>query len=106
MINSQVTVSSQTTSDWIPVDHTQSPFNLGVAIVGSGTYTWQVEITAHNVMDSTVTPVAITAPAPLDTGSSTVPEMGSITVPCRAVRLNLTTHSSGSCTMIVLQGRN
>jgi uncharacterized protein YgiM (DUF1202 family) len=99
-----VTVSSQTTSAWIPVNYRQDNFNLGIQVTGSGTNTWKVEYTLDNVFDSAVTPTAITADAPLETGAGATPEVGSIKTPCRAVRLNITAYTSGSATMTVLQG--
>jgi hypothetical protein len=54
------------------------------------------------VFDPDVTPTAITAPDPLNTGTGN--EIGSITTPIRAVRLNATI-TGGNVTMTVIQGR-
>lgn len=99
-----VTVSSTGVSNWIPVDYAQAPFNLGIQLdVSAGaTLTWVVEATMDNVFDATVTPTAVAAPAPLETGTGD--EIGNLTIPCRAVRLNATV-TSGSVTMTVVQGR-
>lgn len=103
---SAATVSSATSSNWIPVDYTQSNFNLGIAVVSSGTLTWKVEVTLDNPLDPNVTPTAITAPDPLGTGAGGTNEVASITIPCRGVRLTVAPYSSGSATMTVIQGRN
>ena len=97
-----VTLSATGTSAWIPVDYRQAPFNIGVQIDVTGTITgWTVEVTMDDVFDPTVTPVAVLAPAPLEAG--TVDEIGGITIPCRAVRLNATI-TSGSVKMTLIQG--
>lgn len=99
-----VTVSATGASAWIPVDWTQANFNVGITVdVSAGaTLTWVVEMTSDNIYDSTVTPTAFTAPAPLETG--TTDEVGNITIPCRALRLNCTI-TSGTATMTLVQGR-
>ena len=99
-----VTVSATGNSNWIPVDYTQNNFNLGIQVVVSGgaSLTWVVQLTSDDVFDPDVTPTAITAPDPLNTGTGN--EIGSITTPVRAVRLNATV-TSGTVTMTVIQGR-
>lgn len=98
-----VTVSATGTSAWIPVDYKQTPFNLGIAVKVSGgaSLSWVVDMTLDDIFDSSVTPTAIPAPAPLETGISN--EVGNITIPCRAVRLNCTI-TSGTATLTVIQG--
>lgn len=98
-----VTVSATGNSAWIPVDYRQAPFNLGIGVdVSAGaSLTWVVQMTMDDVFDSSVTPTAIAALSPLETGTGD--EIGSITVPCRAVRLNATV-AGGSATMTVIQG--
>ena len=97
-----VTVTNAATSAWIPVDYTMSTFNLGIQVdVTSGTPTWVVQVTMDDIYDSSVTPTAVAAPSPMETG--TADEVGSITIPCRAVRL--TQSGTGVSTMTVIQGR-
>jgi len=97
-----VTVTNAATSNWIPVDYTMSTFNLGIMVdVTSGTPTWVVQVTMDDVFDPTITPTAVAAPTPLETG--TTDEVGNITIPCRAVRL--TQSGTGVSTMTVIQGR-
>jgi len=99
-----VTLSTVTTSAWIPVNWRQNPFELAVSVTGSGTNAWKVEITNDDIFDPSVTPVAVTADAPFESGAGATAEQGKITQPCRAVRLNMTSATSGSATMTVYQG--
>lgn len=99
-----LTVSATGNSAWIPVDYTQTTFNLGIQVTVSGgaSLTWAVQTTAEDIYDPSIIPVAVTTVAPLDTGTAT--EAGSITIPCRAVRLSATV-TSGTATITVIQGR-
>lgn len=97
-----VTVTNAATSAWIPVDYTQNAFSLGIQVdVTSGTPTWVVQCTMDDIFDPSVTAVAVAAPSPLETG--TTDEIGSITIPCRAVRI--TQSGTGVSKMTVIQGR-
>lgn len=102
-----ITVSSQTASAAIPVDYTQANFNLGISVVSTGINTWSVQMTMDNIFDSTVTPTWIAVPSSsgLEAGIGGTNEVGSITCPCRAIRLNVSAYTSGSVTMTVVQGR-
>lgn len=99
------TLSATGTTAWLPINYSQNAFNLGVQVTVSAgaSLVWVVQVTNEDVYDPTVTPVAITAPAPLDTGTTS--EVGSITIPCRAIRLSATV-TSGTATMTVIQGRS
>lgn len=104
-----ISVSSQATSSWVPVDYTQTPFNLGIQVSTAGETTglaWKVEYTLDDIFDPAVTPIVNTAPDPLNTGTHSADEVGSLTIPCRAVRLNVTSYTDGTCTMTIVQGRN
>lgn len=103
----KVTVSSQTSSAWIPVDWTKMDFNLGIMVdVSAGaTLTWGVQITTDDIFDSSVTPTAVSAPSSSGLDTGTGDEIGNITIPCTAVRLNVSAHTSGSAVMTVVQGR-
>lgn len=98
-----VTLSSVANSAWIPVDYTQANFNVGLQVVVTGTAVWAVQVTSDDIFDPTVTPTAITAPAPMDAGPTS--EIGNLTVPVRAVRLNVSSWTSGTVTLTVIQGR-
>ena len=106
---SSVTVTTATFSDWIPVDWTRKPFELGVQIKNlttTTTATWKVQLTSDDIFDPAVTAVAIDAPSPFEAGSQAANEIGVITVPCRAVRLNVSAlDANNNVTITVLQGR-
>lgn len=94
------TVSSQTTSPWIPLDDNQAAFSATVAVAVSGTLTYTVEFTLDNVQDPTVTPVAF----PIGLVGETVSNSTYLRSPVKAVRLNVTAFTSGSATIGVRQG--
>lgn len=100
----RVVQASTGVSAWIPVDNTQANFNVGISMdVSAGaSLTWVVEVTSDDIFNSSVTPTAFVAPAPLDTGTGD--EVGNITIPIRAVRVNATI-TSGSVAMTIVQGR-
>lgn len=104
----KIEVSSATSSPWIPLDHVQKEFNVGLQVVGTNTpsFTWAVEMTLDDVFDKTITPVAIPVPTAsgMDTGSGGTNEVGNLTIPCRAVRLTLSVYTSGTATLTVIQG--
>jgi len=94
------TVSSQTTSPWIPLDDNQAAFSATIAVAVSGTLTYSVEFTLDNVQDPAVTPVAFPAGLVGETTSKST----YIKYPVKAVRLNVTAFTSGSATIGVRQG--
>lgn len=98
----KITVSSVTTSAWIPVDYKQAPpvISIGCVVV-SGTATYTVEHTFDDIFDSSVTPVAF---ANSGLTAQTTSKDGSYTVPIRAVRLNVTAGTSPVVSMTVVQG--
>jgi hypothetical protein len=99
-----VTVSSQAASAWIPVDMYQTPFNIGFGVVLSGgaSLTYTVEHTFDDVFDSTVTPTAFPHAS---VASETTNQDGNYAFPVRAIRLNVSTYTSGTATLTILQGR-
>ncbi len=94
------TVSSQTTSPWIPLDDNQAAFSATVAVAVSGTLTYSVEFTLDNVQDPAVTPVAFSAGLVGETTSKST----YLKYPVKAIRLNVTAFTSGSATIGVRQG--
>ena len=94
------TVSSQTTSEWIPMDDNQAAFNASVAVTVSGTLTYSVEFTLDNVQDPTITPTAFLTTL---TGATTSQSLA-VHYPVKAFRLNVTAFTSGSAIITVLQG--
>lgn len=95
------TVSSQTTSPWIPLDDNQAAFNVSVAVAVTGTLTYTVQFTLDNIQDPTVTPVAFDVSA---LTGKTVAASTSLRSSVKAVRLNVTAYTSGSATIGVRQG--
>jgi len=96
-----VTQSAAGTSAWIPLDYKQSPFNVGLGVVISGTLTADIEHTFDDVFDSTVTPTAFKH-STLTAKSANAD--GNYAFPIRAVRINNTAYTSGSTTLTILQG--
>lgn len=89
------------TTAWIPVDNYQNPFSLALAIVVSGTITYDVEHTFDDIFNPTVTPTAFKHSVLV---SQTTNKDGAYTAPVRAVRLN-NTAGTGTATLTLLQGR-
>lgn len=101
-----VTVGSAASSAWIPVNWRQNPFELSIQITAAsaGTNTSKVEVTHDDVFDATVTPTAITAASPFDSITNGASTSGKITTPVKAVRLTISSYTSGSVQMTVMQG--
>lgn len=97
-----VTVSSQAASAPIPLDWRQVPFNVSLAcVVPSGTLTFKVQHTFDNLLDPTVTPTWFDHSTITGKNASTD---GNYAFPVTAVRLNVTSYTSGFVTLTVLQG--
>lgn len=95
------TVDSQTTSPWIPLDDNQAAFNVSVAVAVTGTMTYTVQFTLDNIQDPSVTPLAFDVPS---LASKTASASTSLRSSVKAVRLNVTSYTSGSATIGVRQG--
>lgn len=97
------TLSATGATPWLPVNHNQESFNIGIQVVISGgaSLTWVIETTSDDVFDTSITPTAIVAAAPLDTGTGN--ETGVLTVPVRAIRMSATI-AGGTVTMTMVQG--
>jgi hypothetical protein len=94
-------ISITTTSGRSPVaqvDNFQAPFNVGIHLVVTGTPTYNVELTPQDPMDATPT---VWNAAPSLSGLTTSQAV-SMTVPCRAISLNIT-GGSGSVTAYITQ---
>lgn len=94
--------SAAGTSAWIPLDYRQSPFNVGLGLVISGTNTVDVEHTFDDVFDSSVTPTAFKHST---LTAKTANADGNYAFPIRAVRINVTAYTSGTATLTILQGQ-
>jgi hypothetical protein len=89
------------TTAWIPMDYKQSPFNVGLAVVLSGTATYDVEHTFDDIFDPNVTPTAFKHSV---LTAQTTNKDGNYAFPVRAIRLNVTAWTSGNATITLLQG--
>lgn len=96
------TVSSQSAGSTLPVDWRESNFKLGMAVVLSvgAVLTFTVEHTFDDIQDASVTPTWFDTDGL--TGLTTNDE-GNIIIPVSAVRLNVTSHTSGEATITLLQ---
>jgi len=88
------------TTAWIPMDYKQSPFNVGLGAVVSGTVTFDIEHTFDDVFDPAVTPVAFKH-STMVTKSANAD--GNYAFPVRAIRIN-NTAGTGDTTLTILQG--
>jgi hypothetical protein len=82
-----------------PMDHYQSPFNVGFSVVVSGTVNYTVQHTFDDVFDAAVTPTWFNHPT---VASQTVSADGNYAFPVRAVKV-LVNSGSGTATFTVIQ---
>ena len=83
----------------IPVDHYQSPFNIGFAVVVSGTVNYTVQHTFDDIFDAAVTPTWFNHPS---IASQSASADGNYAFPVRAVRITVNS-GSGTATMTTIQ---
>lgn len=88
-------------SGWAPTNRKQTPFNVGLGVVVSGGLTYTVEHTFDDVQDSSVTPTPFSNDG---LTSKTTNDDGNYSFPVSAIRLNVTSFTSGSVTLTILQG--
>lgn len=98
-----ISLSAAGSTAWIPVDYTQNPYYISLALVFSNTpnLTCKVEYTLDNIFDPLVTPTAFAHTSLTGITSNTT---GSITYPVRAIRLTVSSWTSGTVTLTALQG--
>lgn len=95
-----ITKTGTGTTEWIPVDYKQNPFNIGLGLVISGTLTVDVEHTFDDIWDTTITPVAFKHSTLV---GQTANKDGNYAFPIRAIRIN-NTAGTGTTTLTILQG--
>lgn len=97
-----VTVGSAASSTALPLDTYRNPFNVGIGCVISAgaNLTYKVQHTFDNIWDATVTPTWFDSAT--ITGK-TASFDGNYAYPVTAVRLTVTSYTSGSVTMTVIQ---
>lgn len=100
-----VTVSSQAASKPIPLDTYQDPFNvaIGVVLSAGASLTYSVQHTFDNVWASDFDASTATWFNNSGLTSKTTSLDGNYNMPVTAIRLNVTTYSSGTATMTVIQ---
>lgn len=86
-------------SSVVPLDHYQSPFNVGFGVVVSGTVNYTVQHTFDDIFDASVTPVWFSHPT---IASLAANADGNYAFPVRAVRVTVNS-GSGTATMTVIQ---
>jgi hypothetical protein len=98
-------LGSVTISDPVLVDYIQGDFNVGLSInVVTGTNTSKVQYSLDDPHAEYATDYNTDATWH-DSGSGvTADTASSLTVPCRAVRLNMTAWTSGTANLTVVQG--
>lgn len=101
----RVTVSSQAASKPIPMDHYQGPFNvgIGVAVSAGATLTYSVQHTFDDVWASDFDPTTAVWYTNSGLSAKTSSLDGNYAFPVTAVRLNVTSYTSGTATMTVVQ---
>lgn len=105
MRRQDVTLSSATTSAPIPMDERAKVFQVSIACVLStgASLTYKVQHTFDAVFSSTFNPATATwFDHPNITGETATKE-GTYSSPVTAIRLNVTSYTSGSVTMALLQ---
>jgi len=101
----RVSVSSQAASATIPLDTYQDPFNvsIGVVLSAGASLTYSVQHTFDDVYANNFDPATATWFNNSGLTSKTTSLDGNYNMPVTAVRLNVTTYSSGTATMTVIQ---
>jgi len=101
----RVAVNGQTASRVIPLDTYQVPFNVSIGVVLSvgASLTYSVEHTFDNVQADGFDPSTATWFSNAGLSTKTTSLDGNYSFPVTAMRLNVTTYSSGTATMTVIQ---
>ena len=96
-----VTVGSATTSNPLPVNWRATNFNLGLGctISAGANLVYKIQHTFDDIFDSTVIPVWFDH---LVMTGLVANKDGNYDVPVRAVRLNVTSYTSGDVTLTIL----
>lgn len=90
-------VSSATASGWIVLDTYANPFNVGFAVVLTGTATYTVQ---HTFDDPASSPTVFSHPT---VAAQTANADGNYAFPVRAIRVNVTAYTSGTITLTAIQ---
>ena len=99
-MNTKITVSSASSSNWIPVNAVQKDFKISLGLEVSGTGTYKVEHTFDNPF-TTASPVAY--PHSILAGIVATTDSNYF-FPVTAIRLTCTSYTSGSGILTIVQG--
>ncbi len=99
-MNTKITVSSASSSNWIPVNYKQQNFKISLGLEISGTGSYKVEHTFDNPF-TTASPVAFTHSVLTGITASTD---SNYYFPVTAIRLTCTSYTSGSGSLTIVQG--
>jgi hypothetical protein len=86
-------------SSIVPLDHYQSPFNVGIGVVVSGTVNYTIQHTYDDVQNSSVTPVWFDNATIANKAANFD---GGYTLPVRAVKI-LVNSGTGTATATIIQ---
>lgn len=101
------TVTGVANSPVIPLDHRAQVFNVGIECLVSATATYNVQYTLDDIYNPSVTPTWFNVTTTIPTSGTVLTgasanQVASVTVPCSAMRLNVTA-STGTVTITILQ---
>lgn len=97
-----ITLTTVTSSAWVPLDTTQNPASISIGCRVIGTATYGVEYTYDDPFNTT--PVAFGYLTQIPSGSTANKDVIGLTGPVRAVRLTTAAVTGGGVKMTVLQG--
>lgn len=99
-MNTKITVSSASSSNWIPVNAVQKDFKISLGLEVSGTGVYKVEHTFDNPF-TTASPIAY--PHSILAGVVATTDSNYF-FPVTAIRLTCTSYTSGSGILTIVQG--
>lgn len=99
--NAANTAATTSSGPWIPLNHLETPFNVGFGVRVGGTLTYSVQHTFSNIYDTSVSAVAYRH---ADVSLKTATLDGNYAFPVRAIRLQVNTVAvSGTAILEVVQ---
>lgn len=99
----RVTVGALGASNPIILDHYQRPFSIGIGAVVSGTLVFTIEHTFDDVFAASFNPATATWLSDASLRDKSASTTANYAYPVMAIRINVTSWTSGSVTMTVIQ---
>ena len=101
----RVTVGALGVSNPIILDHYQRPFSVGIgaALSAGASLTFSIEHTFDDVFAASFNPAAAVWYSDASLASKSASTTGNYAYPVMAIRINVTSWTSGSVTMTVIQ---